>query len=122
FAMRLQQLTAPVMAKGLEDTAFYRTYALASLNEVGGGPKKFGFTLDEFHHFVRGRLKNWPFSMTSTSTHDSKRSEDVRARLNVLSEISEPWIATVSRWCELNREHKVTFEIAEVPDWNEEYL
>ncbi|MCA1613855.1 MAG: hypothetical protein LC800_06845, partial [Acidobacteria bacterium] len=125
FVLRFQQLTSPVTAKGLEDTTFYRYYPLASLNEVGGEPDHFGVPVEEFHRFNLARRESWPHSMSATSTHDSKRGEDVRARLNVLSEIPEEWGRAVSRWRELNRAHRRGREGgggAEAPDGNEEYL
>src|SRR3984957_11029951 len=81
FAMKFQQFTSPVMAKGLEDTAFYRYNRLVSLNDVGGDLRRFGITTAEFHLANRERLRDWPHTMLATSTHDSKRSEDVRARI-----------------------------------------
>ncbi len=123
FVLRFQQLTSPVTAKGLEDTAFYRYYPLASLNEVGGEPDHFGVPVAEFHRFNRARHATWPHSMSATSTHDSKRGEDVRARLDVLSEMPEEWGRAVWRWREMNRAHKPAREGgAEAPDGNEEYL
>src|SRR6202008_1731196 len=98
FAMKFQQVTAAVMAKGVEDTAFYRYNRLVSLNEVGGDPSKFGISVEDFHRMNRERLAAWPDSMLSLSTHDSKRSEDVRARINVLSEIPEIWLLRLRRW------------------------
>jgi (1->4)-alpha-D-glucan 1-alpha-D-glucosylmutase len=89
FAMRFQQLTAPVTAKGLEDTTFYRFYPLASLNEVGGEPAIFGVSLERFHTRNQERMEHWPAALSATSTHDTKRGEDVRARINVLSEMPE---------------------------------
>ena len=122
FAMRFQQLTAPVTAKGLEDTAFYRFYPLASLNEVGGEPAIFGVSLERFHSRNQERMEFWPASLSATSTHDTKRGEDVRARINVLSEMPEQWNNTIHLWRELNhdRKRKVSGEL--VPDGNEEYL
>jgi len=122
FVMKLQQLTGPVMAKGLEDTAFYRSFALASLNEVGGEPQHFGVTLEEFHRINTVRAGRTPFGMTATSTHDNKRSEDVRAWLNVLSEIPELWQETLVRWQAMNIRHKQSIDDQLVPDANEEYL
>ncbi len=89
FAMRFQQFTAPVMAKGMEDTAFYIYNRLVSLNEVGGDPRRFGASTAAFHRLCRERAERWPHTMLATSTHDSKRSEDARCRLDVLSEIPE---------------------------------
>jgi (1->4)-alpha-D-glucan 1-alpha-D-glucosylmutase len=122
FIMRFQQLTGPVMAKGLEDTAFYRTYPLASLNEVGGNPERFGLSVDEFHRRNAERLANWPQALLTTSTHDTKRSEDVRARINVLSDMPREWERAIQRWQMLNHDKKVELDGAEVPDANEEYL
>lgn len=122
FVMRFQQLTAPVTAKGLEDTAFYRFYPLASLNEVGGEPAIFGASLERFHGRNQERMEAWPAALSATSTHDTKRGEDVRARINVLSEIPEEWNDSIHLWRELNhdRKTKVAGELA--PDGNEEYL
>jgi len=121
FAMRFQQYTSAVMATGLEDTAFYRYYRLASLNDVGGDPLRFGISVENFHGEIQKRAKHWPHTLVATSTHDSKRSEDVRARLNVLSEMPEHWQAHVSRWHELNRAHKVAAG-GDHPTLNDEYL
>ncbi|HVF42230.1 MAG TPA: malto-oligosyltrehalose synthase [Pyrinomonadaceae bacterium] len=122
FALRFQQLTSPVTAKGLEDTAFYRFYPLASLNEVGGEPALIGVSAERFHRRNLDRQETWPHSLNATSTHDTKRGEDTRARINVLSEMPEDWNRAVYRWRELNRAHKATVEGAEAPDANEEYL
>jgi (1->4)-alpha-D-glucan 1-alpha-D-glucosylmutase len=125
FAMRLQQLTGPVMAKGFEDTACYRYFPLASLNEVGGEPNRFGVSLAEFHRRQQERLSTWPHSLSATSTHDTKRSEDVRARLNVLSEAPVEWARAVRRWRRFNQPHKTKLEngaTLEAPDANDEYL
>jgi (1->4)-alpha-D-glucan 1-alpha-D-glucosylmutase len=122
FALRFQQLTSPVTAKGLEDTAFYRFYPLSSLNEVGGEPAIFGTPLARFHERNLDRRESWPHALSATSTHDTKRSEDVRARVNVLSEIPEEWNRAIYRWRELNRPRKTRVENGEAPDANEEYL
>ncbi len=122
FAMKFQQLTAAVMAKGLEDTAFYRYNRLISLNEVGGDPSKFGTTIDEFHCANRRRMHCWPHSMLASSTHDSKRSEDVRARINVLSEIPALWRLNLRRWRDWNRRKKRWVEGRPAPTRNDEYL
>jgi (1->4)-alpha-D-glucan 1-alpha-D-glucosylmutase len=122
FVMRFQQLTGPVMAKGLEDTAFYRYYPLASLNEVGGEPERFGVPVGFFHFQNQQRLLHWPHALSATATHDTKRGEDVRARLNALSEIPARWYRAVCRWRGLNRGKKVRAEGLEIPDANEEYL
>jgi (1->4)-alpha-D-glucan 1-alpha-D-glucosylmutase len=103
--VRFQQTCGPVMAKGVEDTAFYRWFRLSSMNEVGGDPQHFGVSPEEFHAYA-GRLnEHWPRSMTTLSTHDTKRSEDVRARLAVLSEQPAAWIEAVRSWRELSVDH-----------------
>ncbi|HKS29305.1 MAG TPA: malto-oligosyltrehalose synthase [Pyrinomonadaceae bacterium] len=122
FAMRFQQLTAPVTAKGLEDTAFYRFYPLASLNEVGGEPAIFGVSLERFHGRNLERMEYWPAALSATSTHDTKRGEDVRARINVLSEIPEEWNDSIHLWRELNHDKKAKVAGELAPDGNEEYL
>lgn len=123
FALKFQQLTGPVMAKGLEDTACYVYNRLLSENEVGSSPEEFGFKVAEFHDANRERLDRWPNSMLSTSTHDSKRSEDVRARLNVLTEMPRHWGSTAMRWRRLNNPKKRAIGDGRlVPDRNEEYL
>ncbi len=121
FVMRFQQLTGPVMAKGLEDTAFYIFTPLISLNEVGGNPLKFGTTVEEFHAQNLQRLTVFPNGMMSTSTHDSKRSEDVRARINVLSELPEEWRTTLTHWRNLNKPKKAVVDAEHVPGADEEY-
>jgi len=118
FIARFQQLTGAVMAKGVEDTAFYCFNRFTSLNEVGGDPGKFGVSLDEFHRFLQERQKAWPHSQLTTSTHDTKRAEDVRMRLNVLSEIPDIWAQTVRRWSAMNACHRQD----DLPDRNAEYL
>jgi (1->4)-alpha-D-glucan 1-alpha-D-glucosylmutase len=122
FSMKFQQVTAAVMAKGVEDTAFYRYNRLVSLNEVGGSPAKFGVNVDEFHSANQERLTNWPNSMLSSSTHDSKRSEDVRARINVLSEMPAAWRLRLRRWRQWNRNKKRVIDDQPAPTRNDEYL
>jgi (1->4)-alpha-D-glucan 1-alpha-D-glucosylmutase len=122
FVQKFQQLTAPVTAKGVEDTAFYRYHRLVSLNEVGGDPDRFGLSVEEFHKQCLARLEQWPASLSATSTHDTKRSEDVRARIHVLSEISREWRAAVGRWHRWNRRHASQVEGQPAPDRNDEYL
>ena len=122
LAMKFQQVTSAVMAKGLEDTAFYRYNRLVSLNEVGADPRRFGTTIEEFHSSNQERLAHWPGSMLALSTHDSKRSEDMRARINVLSEIPREWRLRLRRWRDLNRSKKQTVEDVRVPTRNDEYL
>ena len=118
LVMRFQQLTGPVMAKGVEDTAFYCFNRLVSLNEVGGDPGRFGLSLDEFHAACAEAQARWPRAMLASSTHDTKRSEDVRARISLLSEIPERWSQAVRRWAELNDVIAATI----LPDRNAEYL
>lgn len=122
FVMRLQQFTGPIMAKGVEDTLFYDYNRFISLNEVGGSPGQFGISLRRFHQFHQQRQAQWPFAMSATSTHDTKRSEDVRARLNVLSEIPAEWEAQVNIWRGLNSGHKRVVRDQVVPDANDEYF
>jgi (1->4)-alpha-D-glucan 1-alpha-D-glucosylmutase len=122
FVMRFQQLTAPVMAKGIEDTAFYIYNPLLSINDIGSNPERFGTSIDEFHRQNIQRWKTFPHSLTCTSTHDSKRSEDVRARLNILSEIPNEWKAALGRWRRANRSKKSVINGTLVPDSNEEFL
>ncbi len=122
FVMRFQQLTGPVTAKGVEDTAFYRYYPLASLCEVGGNPTRFGISPTAFHEANQQRLADWPHTLLATSTHDTKRSEDVRARLNVLSEMPARWDRAVRRWQRLNRKFKTEVDERAAPDSREEYL
>jgi (1->4)-alpha-D-glucan 1-alpha-D-glucosylmutase len=118
FIARFQQLTGPVMAKGVEDTAFYCFNRFISLNEVGSDPKLFGVSLESFHKFCQQRQSDWPYSQLTTSTHDTKRSEDVRSRLNVLSEIPEVWAQTVRSWSKMNECHRHN----NLPDRNIEYF
>ncbi|HEX7284922.1 MAG TPA: malto-oligosyltrehalose synthase [Candidatus Angelobacter sp.] len=123
FTLKFQQLTGPVMAKGLEDTVCYVYNRFVALNEVGNSPKQFGVTVDEFHQANARRQAQWPFSMLATSTHDTKRSGDVRARLNVLSEMPKAWMAQVFKWRKANRARKRLLpDGRSVPDLNEEYL
>lgn len=122
LVMRFQQITGPVMAKGVEDTAFYLYNRLISLNEVGGSPDRFGTSLETFHGQNIERSKSWPHAMIATTTHDSKRGEDVRARINVLSELPAEWRELVRRWSRMNRKRKTRIEGLEAPDRNDEYL
>ncbi|MCK6468430.1 MAG: malto-oligosyltrehalose synthase [Candidatus Brocadia sinica] len=122
FVMKFQQVTGPVTAKGLEDTTFYIYNRLASLNEVGGSPERFGTPMETFHGQNIERSKFWPHTFIATSTHDTKRSEDVRARINVLSEIPDEWREHLTRWRRLNKKNVVIVEGQTVPDPNEEYL
>lgn len=122
LAMKFQQFSSPVMAKGLEDTSFYRYSRLLSLNEVGGDPRKFGTVVAEFHRANQDRLKNWPHTMLATTTHDTKRSEDARIRIDVLSEVPARWRLRLRHWKRLNRTKKLTIGGKPVPSLNEEYL
>lgn len=122
FIMSLQQFTGPVMAKGLEDTAFYRDFPLSSLNEVGSDPRQFGISPAVFHARNLERRHSWPHALLATSTHDSKRSEDVRARINVLSEIPGEWYAAIRSWHALNLAHKTESGANQIPSPAEEYL
>ena len=123
FAMKFQQYTSPVMAKGVEDTSFYRYNRLIALNEVGGDPRQFGVSLATFHHQNSERARRMPLTLLATSTHDTKRSEDVRARLSVLSEMPELWQRHLSHWLRYHRHLKKTIEDGEsAPSINDEYL
>jgi (1->4)-alpha-D-glucan 1-alpha-D-glucosylmutase len=122
FVGRVQQVTSPVMAKGIEDTAFYRYFPLTSLNEVGGDLNRSVTTLDEFHRNNLARQAAWPRSLTCTSTHDTKRSEDARTRIHVLSEIPNLWRKAVNRWARLNRRHHRDVDGQPAPSRNDEYL
>jgi (1->4)-alpha-D-glucan 1-alpha-D-glucosylmutase len=122
FVMRFQQITGPVTAKGFEDTALYRFNRLVSLNEVGGDPSRFGVSLAEFHAENSARLRRSPHALSATGTHDTKRGEDVRARINVLSEIPDEWRRRLATWQRLNRRHRTNVEGAAVPGANTEYL
>jgi (1->4)-alpha-D-glucan 1-alpha-D-glucosylmutase len=118
FVMRFQQVTAAAMAKGVEDTACYSYLRLVSLNEVGGNPSSFGLPVDEFHKWCADTQGRWPQTMLATSTHDTKRSEDVRARIGLISEIPALWAETVSRWSSAN----ARFRTGDSPDRKSEYL
>ncbi|HEY8291351.1 MAG TPA: malto-oligosyltrehalose synthase, partial [Thermomicrobiales bacterium] len=122
FVMKFQQITGPVMAKGVEDTAFYVYNRLVSLNEVGGHPVQFGVSVPEFHQRNAERARRWPHAMLASSTHDTKRSEDVRARIDVLSEIPEAWRAALNRWGRMNARVKTEIAGDRYPDRNAEYL
>src|SRR5437870_1378702 len=122
FVLKFQQTTAPVMAKGLEDTVFYIYNRLTALNEVGGEPQLFGLCIDTFHERNLDRQRNWPTSLLATSTHDTKRSEDVRARIVAISEIPELWRRSLQRWHVTDRRWRRRINELEAPDTNEEYL
>ncbi len=122
FVGKFQQVTSPVMAKGLEDTVFYVFNRLLSQNEVGGDPAHFGMPVEDFYHHLRERRDGWARALSATSTHDTKRSEDVRARLNVLSELPREWQAHLARWNRINRRHRVAVDDVQAPDANDLYL
>ena len=119
FTLRFQQLSGAVMAKGVEDTTFYQYNRLVSLNEVGGNPARFGTPVEDFHAHNARIERDWPSTLLATSTHDTKRSEDVRTRISLLSEIPDEWEAAVARWTGMNAHHKVA---SRLPDRNAEYL
>src|SRR5947208_9106879 len=106
FVLKFQQVTGPVTAKGVEDTVFYIYNRLAALNEVGGEPQQFGISIDRFHERNLYRQRNWPATLLATSTHDTKRSEDVRARMLAISEMPEPWPRSLAPWSTTNRRWK----------------
>ncbi len=115
--MHWQQYTGPIMAKGFEDTACYVYNPLVSLNEVGSDPrmeKNYG-DINVFHKFLKNRQRYTPFSLNATSTHDTKRSEDVRARLNILSELAEEWIFHLNNWSRLVRSLKIKIDSIIIP-------
>lgn len=122
FAGKFQQFTAPVAAKAVEDTAFYRYHRLVSLNEVGSDPRTFGISIAAFHQASLDRARNWPHTMLATSTHDCKRSEDVRMRVNALSELPLEWAERLRRWRRLTRAKKRRVEDRPAPSANDEYL
>jgi len=123
FVMRWQQFTGPIVAKGFEDTALYVFNPLLSLNEVGGNPRPSeAQSLDGFYRFLEKRRKSWPCTLDATSTHDTKRSEDVRARINVLSEIPEEWKKHLDLWANLNGRFRQQIDGQFAPDRNEEYF
>ena len=122
FAMKFQQVTAPVMAKGVEDTSFYIYNRLVSLNDVGGDPEIFGCPVRSFHGANLEAAREWPHAMLATSTHDNKRSEDVRARIDVLSEMPALWRLHLRRWSRTNRSKKRVLEGGAAPSRNDEYL
>ena len=122
FVMRFQQFTGPIMAKGVEDTTLYVYNRLLSLNEVGGRPDHFGCSLEEFHIFNTKKKDLWPDSLNTTSTHDTKRGEDVRSRINVLSEMPDDWLRKIRTWIKMNRGKKKRVRGLAVPDRNDEYF
>jgi (1->4)-alpha-D-glucan 1-alpha-D-glucosylmutase len=122
FVMRFQQFTGPLMAKGFEDTTLYVYNRLVSLNEVGGSPDRFGISPERFHSFNVRRKERWPHSLNATATHDTKRGEDVRARINVLAEVTDEWEGRVKEWNRINRSKKRMVRGFRVPERNDEYF
>ncbi len=122
FALKVQQFTGPMMAKSLEDTAFYRYHRLLALNEVGGDPSAKALSVDEFHEAMELRARQWPHGMTATATHDTKRGEDARARLIALAELPGEWASAVARWKILNAPHLVIKGDMRAPSAPFEYM
>jgi (1->4)-alpha-D-glucan 1-alpha-D-glucosylmutase len=122
FALKVQQFTGPMMAKSLEDTAFYRFHRVLALNEVGGDPAANALSIPDFHALMRERARHWPHGMTATATHDTKRGEDARARLMALTEIPSDWTSTVARWKLLNAPHLATDGNVRSPSATFEYM
>lgn len=122
FVMRFQQFAGPLIAKGFEDTTLYVYNRLLSLNEVGGDPGQFGFQVKQFHAFNDQRASRYPHTMNATSTHDTKRGEDARARINVISEMPDEWEDAVKCWSRINRSAKPLAKGRQVPDPNDEYF
>ncbi|HEY6464788.1 MAG TPA: malto-oligosyltrehalose synthase [Candidatus Acidoferrales bacterium] len=122
FVGRWQQFTGSIMAKGLEDTALYVYFPLSSLNEVGGDARAFDASVPAFHEYIIERRNKWPYAMNATTTHDTKRSEDARARIAVLSEIPDEWEKALHEWSGLNEKYRTQADTGAVPDHNEEYL
>jgi (1->4)-alpha-D-glucan 1-alpha-D-glucosylmutase len=121
-ALHFQQVTGPVMAKAFEDTAFYRYFRLLALNEVGGDPRRFGISAAAFHHLTQERARFWPRAMVTTATHDTKRGEDARVRLALLSEMPRLWSNRLTQWLRLNRSRRAEVDGEIVPERNVEYL
>lgn len=122
FIGRFQQVTSPIMAKGVEDTTFYRYVPLVSVNEVGGHPSMASISVERFHEENRSRLEHLPAAMISSSTHDTKRSEDVRAKISTLSEVPDQWRMAVGRWSRMNRHFRTDLQGERSPSPNDEYL
>jgi (1->4)-alpha-D-glucan 1-alpha-D-glucosylmutase len=122
FVMKFQQCSGAIMAKGVEDTAFYAYNRLVALNEVGGKPEQFGIDLAEFHTLNQTRVNHWPHTLLATSTHDTKRSEDVRLRIVALSEVPQLWSKAILRWSKLNKKYRLEVDDHRAPSANEEYL
>jgi (1->4)-alpha-D-glucan 1-alpha-D-glucosylmutase len=122
FVSKFQQVTSPVTAKGIEDTALYIYNPLVSLNEVGGEPDHFGISPDDLHAALTERARRWPYGLSATSTHDTKRSEDVRARIDALSELPGAWKQAAARWARINRRARTLIDGHSYPSRNEEFL
>ena len=122
FALKVQQFTGPLMAKSLEDTAFYRYHRLLALNEVGGDPSADSLPIERFHEIMQARAREWPHGMTATATHDTKRGEDARARLAALTELSSEWTSAAAKWKVLNAQHLVTGGNMRAPSVTTEYM
>src|SRR2546426_11032417 len=122
FVLRFQQFTGEIIAEGLGNPVFYIYNRLAALNEVGGEPQQFGLSVDAFHQRNLDRQRDWPATLLATSTHDTKRSEDVRTRMIAISEMPELWRRSLPRWRVANRRWKRIINETEAPDGNEEYL
>lgn len=122
FAMKFQQVTSPVTAKGVEDTAFYRFNRLICLNEVGSEPRRFGVSSAAVHQANLERAKSWPYAMLASTTHDTKRSEDVRARIAVISELPDHWKLHLSRWSKLNASKRREVNGGAAPSRSDEYM
>jgi (1->4)-alpha-D-glucan 1-alpha-D-glucosylmutase len=122
FALKVQQFTGPLMAKSMEDTAFYRMHRLLALNEVGGEPSASALSSDDFHRLMKVRARDWPHAMSATATHDTKRGEDARARLAALTELPGEWTSAVARWKVLNAPHVVTRNTMRCPSTTFEYM
>jgi (1->4)-alpha-D-glucan 1-alpha-D-glucosylmutase len=121
FALRFQQLTGPIMAKAVEDTAFYRYNRLLALNEVGSDPSRFALTIETFHEENQERLRSWPLSLVTTSTHDTKRGEDAAARIAVLSEMPAEWRRAVNRWSQMAEPYRRQLDEGPAPSRRDEY-
>jgi (1->4)-alpha-D-glucan 1-alpha-D-glucosylmutase len=122
FVGKFQQVTSPVTAKGIEDTALYSYNRLVSLNDVGSEPDHFGTAPRRLHAWLKERASRFPHGLSTTSTHDTKRSEDVRARISVLSELPGAWKQATSRWARTNRKARTMIDGSSYPSRNEEYL
>jgi (1->4)-alpha-D-glucan 1-alpha-D-glucosylmutase len=122
FALKVQQFTGPLMAKSLEDTAFYRYQRLLAFNEVGGDPSADALPVERFHEMMKTRAREWPHGMTATATHDTKRGEDARARLAALTELSSEWTSAAAKWKVLNAPHLVTGGAMRAPSVTAEYM